>query len=96
MTGKLKLEALPVGRFLYTVNGSGPIREGRVLEQCADPEGEGCWLKLWPGPDWVWSGEIWIETELPETDSADKPETAAPETSSPAPPQNRRKKKFFK
>ncbi len=64
--GKLNLLALPPGRFLYQIHGTGPICEGRILDRQPDPDGEGEWLKLDESGLWHWSGDVWIEHLFPE------------------------------
>lgn len=70
--GKLNLTALPPGRFLYTINGSGGIYEGRILDRQMDPDGAGQYLKLDESGQWHWSNDVWLEHLL------DEPKTATP------------------
>jgi hypothetical protein len=68
MSRKLNLDALPAGRFLYRVDSrsSASIYEGRIVEQLADPEKEGAWLKLDANSsEWIWSGDVRIEALFP-------------------------------
>jgi hypothetical protein len=63
-SGRIKPEALPPGRFLYSRAGDNDtFYEGQVLEimKC----GSGTYLKLQPGLEWVCESDVFVEGKIP-------------------------------